>query len=154
MTRRVLVLAAAAALVGVGAGTAYAYFTSSGSSTGSASTGTMQTVTITATAGSPNTALLPDGTGDVVLQVDNPNDFAVTLVSVIGSGAVGVDAEHSGCDPSVVTFTNQTGLSISIPASASGYQVDLPGAAAMSSSASDACQGATFSIPVTIAVQK
>jgi hypothetical protein len=154
MTRRVLALAAAAALVGVGAGAAYAYLTGSGSGSGSASTGTMQTVTITATAGSPTTPLLPDGTGDVVLQVDNPNGFAVTLVSVIGSGTISADSEHSGCNPSVVTFTNQTGLSVSIPASSSGYQVDLAGAASMSSSAANACQGATFSIPVTIAVQK
>jgi hypothetical protein len=154
MKHRILFLTIAAALVCLGAGTAYAYFTSSGSGTGSASTGTMQTVTITATAGTPATPLLPDGTGDVVLQVDNPNDFAVTLVSVTGSGSITVDSEHSGCDPSVVTFTNQTGLSIGVPANTTGYQVDLPGAAAMSSAAADACQGATFSIPATIAVQK
>jgi hypothetical protein len=154
MIRRVLALAAAATVVGVGAGAAYAYFTSTGSGGASASDGTMQTVTITATAGSPATPLLPDSTGDVVLQVDNPNGFAVTLVSVIGSGTIGVDSEHSGCDPSVVSFTNQTGLSVSVPASTDGYQVDLPAAAAMSSSAANACQGATFSIPVTIAVQK
>jgi hypothetical protein len=154
MIRRVLVLAAAAAVIGLGAGTAYAYFTSSGSGTGSASTGTMQTVTITATAGTPTTPLLPDSTGDVTLQVDNPNAFAVTLVSVTGSGSITADSAHSGCNPSVVTFTPQTGLSISIPASTTGYQVDLPAAAAMSSSAADACQGATFSIPITIAVQK
>jgi predicted phage tail protein len=154
MIRRIAVSALAAALVGMGAGAAYAYFTSSGSGTGAATAGTLQTVTISATAGSPTTPLLPGGTGDVVLQVSNPNAFAVTLVSVTGSGTITVDGAHSGCNASAVTFTDQTSLSVSIPASSTNYQVDLPAAASMSAGAANACQGATFSIPVTITVEK
>jgi hypothetical protein len=154
MRRRLLVLALAAVLVGLGAGAAYAYFTATGSGAGSAGAGSLQTVTIDATTGSPTTPLLPGQTGDVALQVSNPNGFPVTLVAASGSGAVTVDSEHSGCDPSVVTFTNQTGLSTTIPADTTGYQVYLDGAASMSTAAANACQGATFSIPVTITVQK
>jgi len=154
MIRRVLAAALAAAVLGMAAGAAYAYFTATGSGAGSASAGTLQTVTISATAGSPTTPLLPGETGDVVLEVSNPNAFAVTLVSVTGSGTITVDGAHSGCNPSAVTFTSQTGLSISIPASSTDYQVDLPGAASMSAAAANACQGATFSIPVTITVEK
>jgi predicted phage tail protein len=154
MKRRILALVIAAVLVSLGAGVAYAYFTSTGSGAGSAGDGTLQTVTIDATAGSPSTPLLPGGTGDVALQVSNPNGFAVTLVAVTGSGTITVDSEHSGCDPSVVTFTDQTGLSTSIPGDSTGYQVYLDGAASMSTAAANACQGATFSIPVTITVQK
>lgn len=154
MRRRILVLAISAMLLGLTGGVAYAYFTSSGSGTGSASTGTMQTVTVAASTGSPTTPLIPEGSGDVALQVTNPNGFAVTLVSVTGSGGITVDGGHSGCDPSVVTFTDQTGLTISIPADSTDWQVYLPGAASMSSAAANACQGATFSIPVTITVHK
>jgi len=151
MKRHVMLLAITALLVGLGADTAHAYFGSTGSGTGSASTGTMQTVTVAATTGSPSTPLLPGGTGDVALQVTNPNSFAVTLVSVTGSGPITADGGHAGCTTTGVTFTDQTGLTINIPASGT-TQVDLPSAAAMSTASSAGCQGATFSIPVTIAV--
>lgn len=153
MTRRTAALAITAVLALLGAGTAYAYFTSTGSGAGSASTGTLLTSTIAATTGSPSTPLYPGTAGDVVLQVSNPNNFAVTLVSVVGSGTITADGGHPGCTTTGVSFTDQTGLAI--PVSANGTtQVDLPGAAAMSSASSDGCQGATFSIPVTITVHK
>jgi hypothetical protein len=56
------------------------------------------------------------------------------------------------CHP-VATFTSQTTLNKTIPAS-STTTIDLKGAASMDTTSSDGCQGATFSIPVTITVQK
>jgi hypothetical protein len=150
MIYRKTLLAAAAILLSLGSGTAFAYFTSAGTGTASASTGTL-TVTLAATAGPPSTPLYPGGTGDVALKVNNPNSFAVTLVSVVATG--GTITASNGCSPTGVSFTNQTGLSIPIAASAT-VQVHLSGAASMSSSSANACQGATFSIPVTITVQK
>jgi hypothetical protein len=139
--------------VGSIAGGAFGYFTSSGKTTGSASTGTMQTVTVSAATVAPSTPLLPGGSGDVTLKVTNPNNFAVTLVSVTATGGnITADSGHSGCTTTGVTFTNQTGLRTSIPAS-STTTIDLSGAASMSTASSAGCQGATFSIPVTIAVQ-
>jgi len=151
MKRHIMLLAITALLVGLSAGTAHAYFAATGSGTGSASTATMQTVTVAATAGSPTTPLLPGGAGDVALKVTNPNSFAVTLVSVTGSGTITADGGHAGCTTTGVTFTDQTGLTINIPASGT-TQVDLPSAAAMSTASSAGCQSATFSIPVTIVV--
>jgi predicted ribosomally synthesized peptide with SipW-like signal peptide len=149
-----LIMSAVGVVVGLGAGAAYAYFTSVGSGTGSASTGTVQTVTVAASTATPSTALLPGGTGDVTLKVTNPNGYAVTLVSVTGTGgAISADAGHPGCTTTGVTFTNQTGLSTTIPASSTSI-IDLAGAAVMSAASSAGCQGATFSIPVTIAVHK
>jgi hypothetical protein len=149
-------LVSALAVVGVLAvgGVAWAYFTSSGSGSAHASTGSMSTVTLNAAAGTPSTPLYPGGTGDVSLEVNNPNAYAVTLVSVAGHGTITPDAGHSGCTTTGVTFTNQTGLSTTIPASASNYQIHLPGTVSMGSSSSSGCQGATFSIPVTITVEK
>ena len=88
------------------------------------------------------------------LEVNNPNAYAVTLVSVTGNGTITHDAGHSGCTTTGVTFTDQTGLTKTIPASASNYQILLSGAVSMDSSSSNGCQGATFSIPVTITVHK
>jgi hypothetical protein len=156
VTRRPLLIIAPAVCVaaGLASGAAYAYFTGSGAGTGSASVGTMQSVTISTATVSPSTPLMPGGSGDVTLEVTNPNGVAVTLVSVTGAGgAIAADGGHPGCTTTGVTFTSQTGLSTSIPAD-STTEVDLPGAAAMSTASSPGCQGATFSIPVTITVQQ
>ncbi len=142
---------AAGALAGAGA---YAYFSASGQGPGAANVGSMQTVTVAAATTTPSTPLLPGGAGDVTLEVTNPNDFAVTLVSVTGTGApITADSGHPGCTTTGVTFTDQTGLDTVIPASSTAT-VDLSGAASMSTASSAGCQGATFSIPVTITVQQ
>ncbi len=156
MTRRSLLLIVPASCVAAGLASvaAYAYFTSTGTGPGSASVGTAATVSISSATVSPTTHLLPGGSGDVTLQVTNPGAFAVTLVSVTGTaGAITADSGHSGCTTTGVTFTSQTGLSTVI-APDSTAAIDLPGAAAMSTASSPGCQGATFSIPVTITVQQ
>lgn len=154
MKRRTLFLAVLALVVSLSAGAAFAYFTSSGSAGGSASTGTL--LTVTAAAGTPSTPLVPGGTGDVALKVTNPNSFAVTLVSVAGNGSITADGGHPGCTTTGVTFTAPTGspLPVTILANSTNQVVDLPGAASMTTASSAGCQGATFSIPVTIVVHK
>lgn len=151
--RTLIVLSAAGLITGLSAGAAYAYFTSPGNGTGSAAVGSMQTVTIAATTATPGDPLLPSGTGDVTLEATNPNPFPVTLLSVTSSGTITADAGHPGCTTTGVTFTSQSALNKTIPAN-STTTIDLKGAAAMGTSSSDGCQGATFSIPVTITVQK
>jgi hypothetical protein len=149
----VLIGSASCLAAGLGAGTAYAYFTSSGQGTGSVSIGTMQAVTVAVAAATPSTALLPGGSGDVTLEVTNPNSFDVTLVSVASTGGtITADSGHPGCATTGVTFSDQTGLSTNIPAGSTAA-IDLPGAASMSTASSAGCQGAAFSIPVTITVQ-
>lgn len=148
-----LIIPAVCLVVGLASGAAYAYYTSSGHGTGSASTGSMQTVTISSATATPTSPLHPGGTGDVALEVTNPNNFAVTLVSVVGAGTITADSGHPTCTTTGVTFTNQTTLSASISANNTAT-IDLPGAASMSTASSAGCQGATFSIPVTISVEK
>jgi hypothetical protein len=150
MTRRATTATIAVIATLACAGIAFAYFTSNGSSTASADTGSLR-VSIAATAGTPSSPLLPGGpAGDVALEVNNPNNAAVTLISVVGDGAI---TASGGCTAPDVTFANQTGLQISIPANSTDYQVDLSGAASLSASSPNDCQGATFSIPVTITVE-
>jgi hypothetical protein len=142
-------------MLGLSAGAAYGFWTSHGSGSAAASTGTMATVTV-ATAGTPTSPLLPGGTGDVIFNVTNPNNFAVSLVSVSGNGTITPDNGHSGCTTTdsnpVVTLSVPSGdLPKSIAANAT-VSVDLANAASMDIAATNNCQGATFSIPITITV--
>jgi hypothetical protein len=154
MRRRRILLVLTAIIVSIGNGVAYAYFTASASAhgTGQASTGTMATVTLAATAGTPSSTLLPNGlSANVSLEVTNPNSYPVTLYSVTGSGTI---TGSGSCSPGgTVIFANQTGLSVPIAASTT-TQVQLTNAASMTTGAPSGCQGATFSIPVTIVVHK
>jgi hypothetical protein len=152
--RPLLILACAGCLaVGLGAGAASAYFTSTGRGSGGASVGSMKTVTLAVSSAAPVTPLLPGSAGDATLQVANPNGFAVTVISVVRSGTITADSGHSGCTTTGVTFTDQSALGLNIPAN-STIAVDLPSAVAMGASSSAGCQGATFSIPVTITARQ
>lgn len=148
----VVLVALVLILAAVGAG--WAYFTSKGSGEASASVATLQPVTVTALVGgdTPSSALLPGGSADVILRVNNPNSYPVILVSVTGGPAgVTADGGHPDCTVTGVTFTNKIGLAISIPKSGTTL-VRLPNAASMSLASANGCQGATFSISVTITV--
>lgn len=152
-----------AALTGVlslaiGAGTAYAYWASEGSGGGSASAGDMQTVTVDAfvPGDAPASALVPGGTADVVLRVTNPNPYPVQVYSVTNNGAATVNDAHPACITTGVTFVDPPSpLSPAISVAAnSSTLVTLPGAASMDATSQSACQGATFHLPVTLAVRK
>jgi hypothetical protein len=150
--------ALAGLLVTAGAGTAYAYWTAGGTGTGSAAAGTMQTVTVDAlVAGdNPRAALIPGGSADVVLRLTNPNPYAVQVYSITANGPTMADAAHPGCTTTGVTFTGTAAPlspATSVAANSSAL-VTLPGAAAMDTTSLAACQGATFSLPVTAEVRK
>ena len=152
----ILVLGAACAIVlGITGGAASAHWSSSGSGSGPASTGTLQPVTVAAFVGgdTPSSTLYPGGTADVILRVNNPNAYGVTLVAVSGNGSITPDVGHPGCTTTGVSFTNQSGLSSPIGASGTTL-VQLPNAASMDSTSSNGCQGATFTVPVSITVHK
>jgi hypothetical protein len=140
--------------VGAGIGAAWASVSSTGAGSGAATVNSAQTVTIDATAQDPSASLLPGGTADATFAVDNLNPVTMTLISVVQSGAITVAGAGCTLANSGVTFTNQTGLTIVVPANASVYNVDLPTALTMATSSANACQNATFQIPITITVQQ
>jgi hypothetical protein len=136
-------------------GVAFAYVTAAGSGSGAAAAGTMQTVTVSAFVGgdTPSSKLYPGGpAADVILRVDNPNSFTVQVFSVAGNGPITADASHSGCTTTGVTYTPPANPNITLPTGSS--LVHLTGAATMSAASLSACQGATFSIPVTLTVHR
>jgi hypothetical protein len=116
----------------------------------------MATVTVEAlVAGdSPRNTLVPGGTADVAVRALNPNSFPVQVYAIRGNGVARVDENHSACTG--VTFTNPAvplNPVVGIPANSS-VVVTLPGAAKMAENSPAACQGATFSLPVTLEARK
>jgi hypothetical protein len=137
------------------AGAAYAFVSSTGAGNGSATVGTMQVVTASAFVGgdTPSSALRPGGpSADVILRVNNPNSFTVQVTGVTGNGTITADGSHAGCTTTGVTFTAPVNPTITL--STGSTLVHLSGAAAMSAASLSACQGATFSIPVNLVVQR
>jgi hypothetical protein len=132
------------------AGVAVARWSTSGSGASSATTGT--TADLTITPGTPTAALYPGGTSAVVLTLHNPGIAAVRVGSLAlateeGVDGFDVDAAHPGCDEQNLSYTTQTngGAGWSVPAGGT-LDLTLAAALALSTSADDGCQGATFTV--------
>jgi hypothetical protein len=141
-----------------GTGGAYAYWATVGAGSGSGTNGTMIMVTVDALVAGDTlqTTLVPGGTADVAVRASNPNAYAVQVYAISGNGAATADAGHPACLTTGVTFVapaSPLAPAISIPAQSS-VLITLPGAAAMSFASSSGCQGATFSLPVTLEARK
>jgi hypothetical protein len=135
--------------VGLTGGTAYAYWLTTGTGTGSAAASTAQALT-TSVATTGGTLLYPGATGDVRLTINNPNPFPVTVSSVSDLGTITSD-KGAACDAATgVAFVDQTGLALAVPA-ASSATFTLVGAVTMDNSSDNSCQGATFTIGVSLA---
>ena len=130
-------------------GTAYAFWLASGTGTGAAQASVVQALT-TSTATVSSGLLYPGATGNVRLTINNPNPFQVTVTSVTGNGTITSD-KGAACNAATgVTFNDVTGASLVVPGGSS-RTFTLTGAVAMDNSSDDSCQGATFTIPVTLA---
>ena len=98
--------------------------------------------------GTTTADLYPGATGAVKVNVTNPNPFAVTVTSIAGNGAA--TSTVPACNASTgVSFTapSTTGQVIAAGATAN---LTLAGAASMSNASDNACQGQTFSIPLSV----
>ncbi|HEY3190897.1 MAG TPA: hypothetical protein VGJ70_25625 [Solirubrobacteraceae bacterium] len=140
-----------------GAGLVYAAWTSSGTGSAYVKAGTAQTLTTVDVSASTSATLYPGASGDVLIKISNPNPYPVrvTGVSLNGTSAsITADASHSSCVTTGVSFSNQTGLTIDVPAKSGGTngttQTTLTGAASMSNASDDGCQGAVFTVPVNL----
>jgi hypothetical protein len=152
MNRKIAVVAMVAALAVVGL--VYAAWTTNGTGDAYAKAGTAAAISTIDVSASTTATLYPGVSGDVLIKLDNPNAYAVTVTAITGNGSITADSGHSGCTTTGVTFTNQTGLTLTVPAKSGGVdgvlQTSLNGAASMSNASLNACQGAVFTIPVTL----
>jgi hypothetical protein len=111
---------------------------------------TAQNLTLGDATASTTAQLYPGGTGDLWVKVTNPNPFNVTVTGVTGAGTITSD-KGGACNASTgVTFTNTSGLSQSVAAGAT-VSFSLAGKVTMSNLSDNSCQGAVFTVPVTLA---
>jgi len=164
--RRVAVGAATAGIVavtGLAGGAAYAYWTSHGNGSGASTTsGGSATVHVVAVTGgnNPLTRLTPGQTAELVLEVNNPNSYPVTIVSLTQAGDVtpsGETGPGAACDggsggTTGVSVPTQT-MSVAVGGGAE-VAVHIPGGASMDIDSASGCQGGLFQIPVTVTVQR
>lgn len=144
-----LVVALSALALFIAAGATFGSWSLSGTGNGYAKAVTPSNLTLNDASASTVAQLYPGGTGDVKVSITNPNAFPVTVTGVSGNGTITSD-KGATCDASTgVSYTNQTGLSLSLAAGATQV-FTLTGAAAMSNSTVDACKGAIFTIPVSV----
>ena len=143
-----LAVIALSALCVLGATTAFAFWSSTGSATGTASTGSVLSLTTTASTPSGAT-LVPGGSAPLVLTVTNPNPMPVVIGSVRLDATRAVTATGSAgvCTAPPVTVAATTSVTL---AAGSTTTVTVPAAVTLGASASSGCQGATFTIPVTL----
>jgi hypothetical protein len=153
VSRKLAVVTTVMALAIVGL--VFAAWTTNGTGSGYAKAGTAQALSTVDVSASTSATLYPGGpAGDVTIRISNPNTYPVTVTGVTGNGAITADAGHASCTTTGVSFTDQTGLTIGVPAKSGGVngetQTTLTGAASMSNASVNGCQGATFTIPVTL----
>ncbi len=153
-TRRALVtVGTVAAALALPSGVAQAYWMATGTGTGSATAGALTSLTgLTGTAAATG-ALIPGGTGSLVVAVQNPNTVPITVTAIsTGSVSVGVSGAAGICsatDPAISLITPASGLPFTVPAGGN-VTVILADAVAMGAAAQSGCQSATFSVPVTL----
>ena len=131
--RTPLLLGAVVALViGLGAGSAFAYFGKPVHDSGAARAEMARSVTVVQATGTVATTLYPGATADLVVELDNPNNFPVDIVTVAGSGPVTSSGGVGNCVTTGVTVPTQTGLSITV-APGADVVVHIPDEVAMGS---------------------
>ena len=148
-----ILVTAFAALATFGAGvSAYASWRSTGSGKGTGTIGTAA-IQVQAVVGGNATSLYPGGQADVLVKVVNLNAYSVKVTSITANGSV---LAANTCTPTGVSFASPTDYSsaqFTLSASTTTTLV-LANAASMSLASASACQGTTFTVPVTVQVRK
>jgi hypothetical protein len=138
-TRRLSAGIAGATALVLTSAMAHAVWSAAGAGATSAKAGTA--AALTATADVPG-ALYPGSSATLTLKVNNPNGFGATVTAV----SFGTITAANGCSTAGITVTPPASLPRAVVA---GGSVTLTATVSMSTSTSNACQGTTFSVPVT-----
>jgi hypothetical protein len=143
-----LLVLAATALLAVG--TAAAAWSITGKGSGTAKASGVTSLVLADTSGFTTAGLVPGSTADLKLRISNPNGFPVRITAVSGNGAITSD-KGAACDVAAgVTVAAETGLALDLGAGATST-LTVPNAMSMSNSSANACQGAVFAVPVSLA---
>jgi hypothetical protein len=139
--------------IGVG-GVAWAAWGVHGSGSTQTKAGTAVPLAVISASIAPATLLYPGGTADLLVRIRNDNQFPVTVGSVTRtSKAITTDAAHPGCPGSVLDTTEDDDTFTLNEHFGTGEDrtLTIPNAMRMDASAGNACQGARFSIPISVA---
>ena len=166
---RVAVVGGVAVAV-AGVGIAYAAWSQSANGSGAAKSGTVAfTVeTTSTTSGTAITNLLRPGSvagtasgdtvgGDLKITLKNTSGFPVHVTQVAANGAI--TSDKAGCTSATSGVTVGAAGTYVVPVStltvagdSANHDIIVPNALAMAASSDTTCQGATFTIPVTVTV--
>ncbi|WP_448642048.1 hypothetical protein [Geodermatophilus sp. URMC 63] len=158
-TRRRVGVVLAATVFLLGAGVSTASWLAVGTGDGAARAATVQNLGVSAAVPTATLYPKPSGgygsttAGTVVATVSNPNVFAVDLTTAsLGTVTVVPLAGRTCAAGSVVPSQSSVVLSpaVRVPAGSGGVQVTVPGALEMLANADDGCQGASFSVALTV----
>ena len=139
----VLVLGIVAVGVGLGA------WSLGGSGNGAAKATTASNITLADATGYTTADLYPGAPVSLKVRATNPNPFPVRITAVSGNGTITSD-KGAACDAATgVTFANQTGLTLDLAAGATAT-LSVPSSVSMGNSSDNACQGAVFTVPVSL----
>lgn len=146
--------AAAVALPCALAGTALAYWPAGGSGAGTASS-SAGAAALTTTATVATGSLLVPGGGAVALSltVDNASGSAVqvTGLALDTTRSIGISGAKGTCTATALSVAAPGGWAgLSVPAHGTTGATTIAGAVSMGTGADSGCQGATFTIPVTL----
>ncbi|MGW3958893.1 hypothetical protein ACWED2_03655 [Amycolatopsis sp. NPDC005003] len=149
--RRVLVVTTVVGAT-LGGGIAVAAWTSSGSGTAGAKAGTAAAPTTgTVDTSAMTTGLLyPGVSGDALIRITNPNPYSVKVSDIVGGGTATVSGNSGTCAGNTVTWNAKQPNTVL--AAGATTTITVAGAVSMASTAPDGCQGAVYSLPVTVTV--
>jgi hypothetical protein len=143
------VVLAAVILAVAAVGVAIAAWSVSGSGNGAAKATSASSLSLADASALTTADLYPGATSNLKLRVTNPNSFPIRITAVSGNGTITSD-KGAACDAATgVAFTNQTGLTLDVAASATAT-VTVPSAVSMTNASDNSCQGAVFTVPVTV----
>jgi hypothetical protein len=150
MTKKQRIIAGGMTLLVLGAvGFVYAAWTTSGNGSGYAKATEAKALTTTDVSATTVGQLYPGASGDVKLEINNPNPYPVRVTDVAKTSGSPITADLAGCVTTGVSFSDQSGKTIDIAANDS-TSVTFNNAASMSNASDNGCQGATFTIPVEL----
>jgi len=141
----------AAGVAAIATAVGFAAWQTTGAGTAYAKAGSASALTLSDASASTSADLYPGATGDVKVKLTNPNSFPVKVTTVkLQTAGVITSDKGAACNASTgVTFTDKTGLSLSLGAGVTAT-LTVSGAVSMSNASDNSCQGATFSIPVDV----
>lgn len=150
-TKRKAAIVAASLTVMLVASVALAAWLASGTGSGYAKADTADDLT-TSAATPAGDLLYPGSVGDMVITINNPNPYPVTVTQVARTADPITSDAGATCDAATGVGTNGTWpvvVSIDIAANDS-TTTTLDDVLAMTNDSDTTCQGAVFTVPVTV----